>query len=691
MPARTLDTRVKHLASEESKYTIVVIVIKNKNSNNDCHHGVPYSRCTWSGLLLQPGTAAGQGEWARRTPPGGAGPAAQCSAGGCAPRPAPPSPLRLRIRRPGRVYGLPVARACLLGLGSHLAGKTGETKLPRVRFIPDKTASFERDKTSFPDVPRDQSQPPVNIQNLFLDHRVQKRVTTISTTKTSSKHVYWHIPETATGSIFFPKCRSASSRVFGKVTSKMESSRKSEEPLKITNIYANILKEILILSSEFSKLPSVPSSVPTPKLKEVHSDQFLQKSSTYTFKQPLLRLSATVPIPVPRTIPVKAESQQSDRLQCRTVTLNINDFPGPIFIPMPVLPRKPLRQSVIESRVTEYEHVESVPKQSMLSVCEGSIKSRKIETSVAHIVHGEGFKTVVATCYETVTAMTNLAIVNCQIHGRNALNLKGFFLLNCPDLTPLAFQLIYLNLSYNNICYFPTEIFCLKNLQILNLRNNPIKKIPSTIRQLKFLRTFNIAFNLITTLPPGLFCLFNLEELDISYNSIAFIPNEIQKLRSLEKLIVDGNELTSFPHAILKLNLKKILFENNFTHPSFWKENSMNSPQRLTQLTSLFFLKNNLHKYYNVIPVEIQKLLKCTSRCEWCRGPMFGEGFRIIRSCNIFGVTQFPVIFYVCSSSCYRKVKESNFVFDNVPGKRISLNSELTNHTVIYESHFKSH
>lgn len=80
--------------------------------------------------------------------------------------------------------------------------------------------------------------------------------------------------------------------------------------------------------------------------------------------------------------------------------------------------------------------------------------------------------------------------------------------------------------------------------------------------------------------------------------------------RSLETLIVDGNELTSFPHAILKLNLKKVLFENNFTHPSFWKENSMNSPQHLTQLTSLFFLKNNLHKYYNVIPVEIQKLLK---------------------------------------------------------------------------------
>ncbi|XP_061290556.1 leucine-rich repeat-containing protein 63 isoform X3 [Bos javanicus] len=490
----------------------------------------------------------------------------------------------------------------------HIQVGTGETSLPHVHFVQEKTTSFERDKTSFPVVPRDRAQTPVSIQNLFLDHHVQQRVMTISTTRKSSKQVYWHIPETATGSIFFPRCRSASARVFGKEISKMEGPEKSEGPLKIQNIYASILKDILILSSEFSRVPSATPSAPSPKLKEVHSDHFLQESNIYTFKQPLFRLSATVPIPVPRT-PVKAR-QWSDRVRSRTVTLNITDFPGPMLIPSPVLPRKPLRQSVIESRVTEHEHIETVPKQSMLSLHEGSIKSKKIEPTVAPVIQGEGFKTVVATRYETIVAMTNLAIINCQIHGRNALNLKGFFLLNCPDLTPLAFQLIYLNLSYNNICYFPTEIYCLKHLQILNLRNNPIKEIPSTIQQLKLLKSLNVAFNLITTLPPGLFCLRYLEELDISYNSIVFIPNDIQKLRSLEKLMVDGNELTSFPHGILKLNLKKILFENNFTNPIFWKENSMNDPQHLTQIAALFFLKNNLYKYYNVIPEEIQKLLK---------------------------------------------------------------------------------
>ena len=182
---------------------------------------------------------------------------------------------------------------------------------------------------------------------------------TISTNRKSSKQVYWHIPETATGSIFFPRCRSASARVFGKEVSKMEGPEKSEGPLKIQNIYASILKDILILSSEFSRVPSATPSVPSPKLKEIHSDHFLQESNIYTFKQPLFRLSATVPIPIPRT-PVKAR-QWSDRVRSRTVTLNITDFPGPMLIPSPVLPRKPLRQSMIG-------------KSSLEMVCNNGVK-----------------------------------------------------------------------------------------------------------------------------------------------------------------------------------------------------------------------------------------------------------------------------------------------------------------------------
>ncbi|KAM6178218.1 leucine-rich repeat-containing protein 63 [Rhynchocyon petersi] len=238
------------------------------------------------------------------------------------------------------------------------------------------------------------------------------------------------------------------------------------------------------------------------------------------------------------------------------------------------------------------------------------IKTKRKKELEGDVIHGEGFNTVLATEYETIMAMTNLAILHCQLHGRNALNLKGFFILNCPDLSALAYQLIYLNLSFNDIHKFPTEVFCLKNLQVLILRNNPIREIPSEIQKLKHLRVFNMAFNLITFLPPGLFSLSYLEELDVSYNDITYIQNEIQKLRSLEKLNVDGNELTSFPSGLLKLNLRKIHFENNYTHPCLWRESTWNNAQRLTHMAALVFVKNNLFKYYEMIPEKIQKSLK---------------------------------------------------------------------------------
>ncbi|XP_025779819.1 leucine-rich repeat-containing protein 63 [Puma concolor] len=598
--------------------------------------------------------------------------------------------------------------------------KTGKAKPKRVTFTPEETTSTERKKTSFPDVSRDRSQTPISIQNLSLDHHVQERVTTISIPRKHFNRVYWHIPDTATGCIFFPSCHSASSRVFGKETSQTETSRKSKrEVSKRKNIYVdNMFKDILILSSEFSRPASAPSPVITLKPKEVLSEYPpLSKKKTFIFKQALIDLSETGPSPLPRSVPVKTERQWSERLKQNTaVVLTISNFPGPIALPTPILPRKPRRQSLLETQVTESDNVESTSRQSVSNLTEGIVNIKPIKREESHVIRGEGFKTINATRYETIIAMTNLAIINCQIHGRNALNLKfrrlgspalrgqltrflvrgllltadfflyphmGFFIMTCPDLTPLASQLIYLNLSFNEISSFPTEIFCLKNLQLLFLRNNPIKEIPSEIQQLKFLRVFSIAFNLITTLPPGLFSLAHLEELDISYNSVASIPNKIQKLRLLENLNVNGTDLTAFPPAILKLNLKKLQFENTFTHPTFWKENSLNSPPCLTHLTSLFFLKSNLDKYYDEIPVEIQELLKCPSTCEWCHGPKFGEGFRVIRSCDIFGATQLPVLYHVCSSSCYRKVKESSFILKNDPSKRRALNSELISHTMI--------
>ncbi|XP_012503797.1 PREDICTED: leucine-rich repeat-containing protein 63 [Propithecus coquereli] len=455
--------------------------------------------------------------------------------------------------------------------------KTGETKSPHVVFTQDETISIKRDKTSFPDVvSRNKSPIPVKIQNLCFDYHVQERMTTISTRPKSTKNVHWHIPDTATGSVFFPSCYSASTRVFGKETCQIKRSRKSKKMVK--EVYTSkSLPHILILSSVFSKPLITSCEIIPPKLKKAYPKyQPLPKSPSYTYQHILTDFSEIVLSPLPSNASAKPESNRPDNLtQSSAWKLGVAQFPDGISLPTPVLPRKPHAQSIIETLVTENENIETAPKH---------ITPKPTEGNTSQVV--------------SRILLPYSGLETAQGEPISFAALQGFFILNCPDLTSLAFQLIYLNLSFNDLCYFPTEVFCLKNLQVLKLRNNPIKEIPSEIQQLKYLRIFSIAFNWINVLPPGLFRLSHLEDLDISYNEISFIPNEIQKLS--------------------------------------------------------------------------------TSKCEWCHGPKFGEGFRIIRSYDIFGVLQLPVMFHVCSSYCYRKVNESSFILSSTPDKTIALNLELT-------------
>ncbi|CAO2591602.1 Leucine-rich repeat-containing protein 63 [Lemmus lemmus] len=486
--------------------------------------------------------------------------------------------------------------------------------------------------------------------------------------------MHWKIPHSAAGSVFIPSCLSASSRVFRKKLRQIRRARKSKKKEdKRDSIFPDKpSKNTLILSDQFSKpLPASYSRHIISKFKVVSAKPHpVPKSPDYT----RVSVSRTLLSPIPSSSSIVPEPRWSERPSRPTaavsqLVLNIATLPVADTLPTPILPRRPLRQIAIGNNYRQRVLCFDLLPLALIRL------ARKVDPK-AHVLRGEGFKTIAATRYETVMAMTTLAIINCQLYGRNALSLKGFFLLHCPDLTPVAFQLIYLNLSFNNLSQFPMEILHLKNLQILKLRNNPIREIPSEIQQLKYLRNFSIAFNFISELPIGLFNLNYLEELDVSYNEIYYIPNEIHRLRSLEKLTVDGNYMTSFPPGILRLNLTKLQFENTFTSHHFWTEYCWNNPPRLTHICALFIVKNNLHKLYDFIPKKAQRCLRITSRCDWCHGPQFGEGFRIIRSCNLFGATQIPIMFYVCSLRCYLQIRGSSFVLGGFPSRRIALNTD---------------
>lgn len=224
--------------------------------------------------------------------------------------------------------------------------KTDKIKPSHEKFAQDETTLSEVDKASFPDVvSRKQPQTLVSIQTLSLNYHAQRKVAGISKPHKFSKNVHWSIPETATNSIFLPSFNPISRRVFGKETRQMEKSRKpKEEPSEMKTTSDDMLKNILILSSKFSKPLNAPSLVTIPEVKEVQPKYYM----TYTFKHPFTDFSATMPRPLPKTIPVHAQKhlQPSDHLQRTTAVTNIDPFLD-IVLPVPVLPRKPYRQSEI--------------------------------------------------------------------------------------------------------------------------------------------------------------------------------------------------------------------------------------------------------------------------------------------------------------------------------------------------------
>ncbi|XP_043853843.1 leucine-rich repeat-containing protein 63 [Dromiciops gliroides] len=330
------------------------------------------------------------------------------------------------------------------------------------------------------------------------------------------------------------------------------------------------------------------------------------------------------------------------------------------------LPRKPYRQYMLETTKKveeEKKHEDSTAVEKLTNFPD--IPPEITESEEELIVYGEGYYTdSLSPTDDPKLNLAKVAIMKCHEHGRNALSFKGFFIERCPNLSILARQLVYLNLAFNSFSIFPPEVLVLINLQVLIMRNNPIKEIPSDIEALKKLKIFVISFNLLTSLPNGLFALSELEFLDVSYNEIVSIPNEIKYLSNLNNLNLDGNELKTMPPGILKLSPDVLSIENNYIHPLLWKENCKNDVQSLKDLALLSFSQNQLWKVYPMLAPDIKQQLVTINYCHYCQGPLYGKGLRLIRPFDVFNNPLLPILFILCSPRCYKYAKRDPNILD---------------------------
>mmetsp|Transcript_649 Transcript_649/g.952 ORF Transcript_649/g.952 Transcript_649/m.952 type:complete len:956 (-) Transcript_649:293-3160(-) len=121
-----------------------------------------------------------------------------------------------------------------------------------------------------------------------------------------------------------------------------------------------------------------------------------------------------------------------------------------------------------------------------------------------------------------------------------------------------------LDLQNNNLMSLPIDIGSLVSLQILNLHYNHLKLLPDSVCSLQNLRYLDVAFNSLVSLPVNVGKLKELLHLDFSRNRVWMLPSSLGHLKRLEYLDFSFNTISSIPEALTYLSsLKHLYAERN--------------------------------------------------------------------------------------------------------------------------------
>ena len=157
-------------------------------------------------------------------------------------------------------------------------------------------------------------------------------------------------------------------------------------------------------------------------------------------------------------------------------------------------------------------------------------------------------------CVATLIALKKIDFSNNQIHTLGSD--FGIGMLTCLQL---------LNVSGNVLESLPDDLGCIGGtLLTLNVSNNNLRWLPSTLNQLVGLRYLNFSKNQLTTIPANMKGLQNLVEINGSRNVLGMIPESFGTLLNLEIISFQHNNLRNLPETIgLLTRLQHVDLQNN--------------------------------------------------------------------------------------------------------------------------------
>ena len=232
------------------------------------------------------------------------------------------------------------------------------------------------------------------------------------------------------------------------------------------------------------------------------------------------------------------------------------------------------------------------------------------------------------------SALQHVVEESFQDNGGYTLSLRGWFLNHLIRLNPLERSLVYLNLSFNSFEEFPPALWHCKMLKVLKLRDNPITEIPPEIRELSRLKIVMLSFCKIEKISKEFCELPALVYCDLSYNYLSEVRPEFGQLKTLKYLNLSGNQLRGFPKQMMKLNLERVKFKNNFMRVAFWKD-------------------FKLVKRDDEIKEENHNSEDEEFSCDICGSSAGSNSYTVLRPCSeIWGKTKVPFLMKCCGWDC---------------------------------------